>query len=399
MAINGTAGDDELLGTPGADVINGRAGDDTLTGRAGDDTLNGGAGDDQLDGGAGSDVLNGGRGDDILNGGAGSDTLNGGRGDDILNGGAGSDTLNGGRGDDALYGGAGSDVLRGGAGDDILSGGAGADTLIGGRGDDILEGGAGPDRFVFSGDFGQDTILDFGNSDRIDLTSFTSYSIAQDGEDVRIETGTGAIIVKGATVQEVAARVEVACLTRGTLVRTPQGDVAVENLSIGDEVTTTDGTAVAIKWIGRRSYSRSFLDANERIVPVVIGAHALGESMPDRDLMVSPDHAVLVDDQLVPAGLLVNDGSVRRAARLERVDYFHLEFEEPQVVITNGLPTESYVDLGNRRMFANYAEYLALYGEILRDGPPRRRFALIDGGPRLDRIRERLTLTIVAAAA
>lgn len=381
MAINGTADDDELRGTPGSDVINGGDGDDILVGRAGDDTLNGDAGDDVLTGGAGADILDGGDGDDELAGGAGRDTLGGGAGDDELSGGAGRDTLSGGDGDD------------------MLSGGAGRDILTGGAGDDVLEGGAGADRFAFSGDFGADTILDFGGGDRIDLTSFTAYSISQEGDDVRIDVGSGSLLVKDTTVQEVAARVEVACLTRGTMVHTPQGEVAVENLAIGDTVTTVEGNSIAIKWIGRRSYSRSFLEANERIVPVVVRAHALGAGVPDRNLAVSPDHAILVDDHLVPAGLLVNGRTVHRAHLQERVDYFHLEFEQPQVIVTNGLPTESYVDLGNRRMFANYHEYLALYGDSPCDGPPRRRFALIDDGPMLGRIRERLDSGAVAAAA
>ncbi|MBN8939829.1 MAG: Hint domain-containing protein [Rhizobiales bacterium] len=396
--LNGDAGDDILRGGAGNDVLNGGDGDDQLYGGAGNDVLDGGDGDDQLRGGAGNDTLSGGGGDDQLYGGAGNDTLSGGAGDDQLHGGAGNDTLSGGDGDDRLYGGAGRDILSGGAGDDYLSGGAGADILNGGAGDDVLEGGAGADRFVFDGEFGSDTIVDFQNNDRIELTGLTSYAIAQDGDDVVITTGSGSIFIKGATVQQVASRIEVACLVKGTLVQTPSGEVAVEAIAIGDEVVTVDGGVARVKWVGTRAYSRSFLKANDKIAPVLIKAGALGQQSPLRDLMVSPEHAVLIGGALVPAGLLANGDGIRQVRDFDAIEYFHLEFDEPQVILTNGAATESYVEQGNRRMFANHAEYVALYGEAERTGPCLRRFELVDQGPKLERIRERLGADLASAA-
>jgi predicted extracellular nuclease len=82
--IVGTAGDDELLGTDGVDVITGLGGDDTLTGGNADDVLCGGAGNDTLTGGNGDDVLLGGFGDDGLTGCNGNDVLIGGPGTDVL---------------------------------------------------------------------------------------------------------------------------------------------------------------------------------------------------------------------------------------------------------------------------------------------------------------------------
>jgi Hint domain/RTX calcium-binding nonapeptide repeat (4 copies) len=416
MATQGTNGDDDLKGTPGVDVIHGGDGDDVIHGRggddelygedgddklyggAGDDYLDGGDGDDKLYGGAGNDTLVGGAGDDQLYGGAGNDTLIGGDGDDKLYGGAGDDTLIGGDGDDKLYGGPGNDTLIGGDGDDYLSGGPGDDILEGGRGDDTLNGGKGADTFVFGDDFGSDTILDFEKSDRIKLTTLTSYSIDQDGDDVVISTEQGTIRVKSASVADVASRVEVACLVRGTLVETPAGEVAVEAIAIGDEVVTADGASAKVKWIGKRAYSRSFVNANARIAPVLITAGALGHHGPDRDLLVSPEHAVLIDNALVPAGLLIDGRAIRQVRDFDMVEYFHLEFDEPQVIRTNGAATESYVDHGNRRMFANYAEYVALYGETSPAPGRPRRYELVDKGPRLLRIRERLAADFAAAA-
>ena len=83
--INGTPGDDVLVGGAGDDVICGGAGDDVLRGAGGDDVLRGGAGEDRLIGGPGEDYLQGGRHDDLLRAGSGDDALRGGRGNDRLN--------------------------------------------------------------------------------------------------------------------------------------------------------------------------------------------------------------------------------------------------------------------------------------------------------------------------
>ncbi len=152
ITINGTSGDDHLIGTVDDDVINGLEGNDTLNGREGADLLDGGAGNDTLIGGVGDDTLRGDTGNDVLYGGDGRDRLEGGDhddwlsgegDDDVLDGGAGADTLRGGDGNDVVDGGVGIDTLEGGAGNDTLRGGADADTLDGGSGDDILDGGTG----------------------------------------------------------------------------------------------------------------------------------------------------------------------------------------------------------------------------------------------------------------
>lgn len=72
----------------------------------------------------------------------------------------GNDTFTGGRRADVMFAGAGNDSLSGGNGNDMLHGGTGDDTLTGGAGNDWIHGGAGADRYEFSGDFGEDTLID-----------------------------------------------------------------------------------------------------------------------------------------------------------------------------------------------------------------------------------------------
>jgi Ca2+-binding RTX toxin-like protein len=114
-----------------AAVIDGTEGDDLLIGSAHEDTINGLGGDDFLDGGAGSNDLNGGDGDDTLISGYLPSNEQG----SSLWGDEGNDLLIGTAVDDKLYGGDDDDILVGGAGYDILEGGAGADVLDGGKGD------------------------------------------------------------------------------------------------------------------------------------------------------------------------------------------------------------------------------------------------------------------------
>jgi Ca2+-binding RTX toxin-like protein len=160
--INGTAGNDSVLGTAAYDVINGFAGDDSLYGRAGNDTLNGGDGHDSLTGGVGADKLNGGAGFDHVRyegatsgitvalynsaantGEAFGDTytdiegLVGGQFHDILYGDGAGNSLYGVGGNDWIDGMGGLDYLIGGDGDDVLVSHAGAQVLDGGNGFDI----------------------------------------------------------------------------------------------------------------------------------------------------------------------------------------------------------------------------------------------------------------------
>jgi Ca2+-binding RTX toxin-like protein len=168
--IRGLQADDVLRGGGGDDSVDGNAGDDRAFGNAGEDVLRGGAGNDVLAGQAGADIVSGGAGDDVIRGGALGDRLNGQKaddrvigqaGDDTAKGGGGDDVVRGGGGDDDLTGNRGADTVQGGGGDDTVTGGGGADDLDGGRGDDVLNGLRGADSYIFAGDFGDDTIVNY----------------------------------------------------------------------------------------------------------------------------------------------------------------------------------------------------------------------------------------------
>jgi hypothetical protein len=152
-----------------------------------------------------------------------------------------------------------------------------------------------------------------------------------------------------------------ACFLAGTAVRTPSGDVLVETLKIGDTITLNDGRTAPVFWVGVRTVCMVFADVL-RCLPIRIKAHALGANLPSRDLLLSSDHAVLVDGLLIQAGALVNGVSIVREHHVPtEFRYFHVEVEDHSLLLAENVPAETFVDNVDRMAFDNWAEHQALY--------------------------------------
>lgn len=147
-AVIGTAGNDNLVGTPGEDIICGFEGNDNIIGGGDNDCIDGGQGNDSVRGGGGNDVILGGNGNNVLLGGGGNDHIIGEDGDDRISGGPGSDQLKGGRGANRIVGNSDDDVITGEDGDDQLAGGRGDDLIIGLDGNNKISGDSGDDRLL-----------------------------------------------------------------------------------------------------------------------------------------------------------------------------------------------------------------------------------------------------------
>jgi hypothetical protein len=159
----------------------------------------------------------------------------------------------------------------------------------------------------------------------------------------------------------VADAIALACFCRGTLIWTERGQIAVEDLAIGDRVVTLSGEAKPIRWIGRRGYHGRFVAGNRAVLPIRVEAGALAGGVPARDLFLSPEHSLFIDGVLVPARLLVNGATIRQVESIDPLEYFHIELAAHDVILAEGAPAESYVDCDNRGMFQNSAEFARIY--------------------------------------
>ena len=118
-----------------------------------------------------------------------------------------------------------------------------------------------------------------------------------------------------------------------------------------------------VRWMGRQTISTRFADPL-RVLPIRITAGALGEVMPARDLLLSPDHALLVEGVLVQAGALVNGTTIRREAGVPEVfTYWHVELHDHALVLAEGVPAETFIDNIARLAFDNWDEHEAAGSE------------------------------------
>ena len=146
--------------------------------------------------------------------------------------------------------------------------------------------------------------------------------------------------------------VSIACFAEGTRIALAEGWRAVEDVRPGDVVRLADGGTERVIWTGHRRLRCARHPRPADVMPVRVAAHAFGEGRPERDLVLSPDHAVFIDGMLIPVRYLLN-GATMRQERVALVTYWHVELPRHAVLLAEGLPAESYLDTGNRAAFAN----------------------------------------------
>jgi Ca2+-binding RTX toxin-like protein len=384
--------------------------DDTITAAGGDNDIDAGIDDDDITTGDGSDTIVGGEGSDTVLSGGGDDRIFGGlnpddvpvdelnipdapdggssgpdpdeeNGRDLIDAGAGNDTVFGQDDDDTMFGGTGNDVLDGGVDDDTISGDAGQDTIIGGQGADTMSGGAGSD--VFQIDSREDAfgdVIDGGTedgdgdpntdneNDQLDLRDLGRFEIVQSDGTTPLDltspndpdgnsfSGEVNFIAADGTLDGTLEFNEIEnvipCFTPGTVIATPKGERLVEDLEVGDRVITRDNGLQEIRWVGRRNLSGQELLSAPHLKPVLIRAGSLGRGLPERDMMVSPQHRLLINNER--SALYFEEREVLAAAKhltgIEGVDsveasgvsYIHFMFDQHEVVLSNGSWTESF---------------------------------------------------------
>lgn len=427
--LQGGDGNDLLKGGEGADSIDGGAGEDTVLGGGGNDTIEAGSGNDSVSGDDGDDLISSSTGASTLDGGSGNDTLSvsGDSADAVLSGGEGSDrivveapgltfvSVDG--GEDAAGGD--TDILDLG----VTSGaatldmtGAESGTVTDDTGTVTFEGiervelGAGDDTVNADGGFGPMSLGGGAGYDVLNVTGTPLPGSALDGIDGSatgffttksgavisfgpaeerqlpdlLETyKTGTVMITGTNMAGTVGdysfdgfeeiNVSVICFVRGTRIKTERGEVAIEELAVGDRVLTLDNGYQAVRWIG--SVHRP---AQGALAPVRIRAGAMGN---ERDLLVSQQHRVLLrgwqasllfgeSEVLLAAKTLVNDRSIR-IEEGGAVEYFHMLFDRHEIVFAEGTPSESFhpgVEGWSALDEAARTEILALFPELADNG-------------------------------
>ena len=185
--------------------------------------------------------------------------------------------------------------------------------------------------------------------------STANYAVGGGGTSFDAGTANAAQTISGQNTG--AGKVQVAfvsnaiCYCTGTLIRTARGEVAVEDLRVGDLAVTASGAHRPIRWLGHRTLDCRRHPQPGAILPIRVAAHAFGDKRPARDLFVSPEHALcvdVVDAVLIPAGTLVN-GSTIAQIEVDAVSYWHVELDSHDILLAENMPAESYLEMGANR--------------------------------------------------
>ena len=183
----------------------------------------------------------------------------------------------------------------------------------------------------------------------------------------------------------------VPCFASGTRLLTQRGEIAVEELVVGERLPTVTRRGLApIRWLGHRTIDCRRHPRPHEVWPVRISAGAFAAGRPARDIRLSPDHAVHVEGALIPVRYLVNGATIAREP-VALVEYWHVELPAHAVLLADGLTVESYLDTGNRSAFANGGPALLAHPDFSRDIWARDACApLLLAGPVLAAVRESL---------
>lgn len=145
---------------------------------------------------------------------------------------------------------------------------------------------------------------------------------------------------------------DIVCFTAGSVITTPDGPRKVEALRSGDKVFTRDNGPQEICWVGHRSLGASDLKSGPALRPIQTRAGTSGPDLPETDMLVSPNHRVLITsarsqyffaehEVLVAAKYLADCPGVTRRA-LPNVTYVHFMCQHHEIVRSDGAWTESF---------------------------------------------------------
>ena len=182
-------------------------------------------------------------------------------------------------------------------------------------------------------------------------TVSTSFTGTSNDYTIRITDTSIGTINHDLFIDNVSFDGTLICFASGAMIETEYGQKAVETIKVGDLVATRDRGLQPVRWIGSRKIDKASMDSNPKLRPIRITCGALGRGLPINDLLVSRQHRMVVSskvsarmfasDVLVSAAKLTELPGIYVEKNVEDVTYFHILFDQHEVIYAEGAPTES----------------------------------------------------------
>jgi hypothetical protein len=177
-----------------------------------------------------------------------------------------------------------------------------------------------------------------------------------------------------------------ACYVAGTRIATIDGPCCVEDLAIGQMLRLSgDGRAAPIVWLGHRHIDCKAHPDPQAVWPVRVTRGAFAPATPQRDLWLSPEHAVAMDGALIPIRHLINQTTITQEPR-DEVLYFHIALATHELLLAEGLPCESLLDTDELGRFDNEASARECLSGLMPCAP------ILTQGARVEAARAKLGL-------
>lgn len=186
----------------------------------------------------------------------------------------------------------------------------------------------------------------------------------------RVVAQTGAVNLLSNVIDlPITPEPPVPCYLKGTQILTNKGYVCIENLKVGDLIMTA-GDIHGNKHTMRVDKYRPIIWMGHFIIdhpdgfvkPICIKKNTYGPNLPMNNVYVSPNHNLVVHGKLVPAVTLIDGRNILRTSKSGKIDYYHIELDKHSVIYAEGILSESYININNRRIFKQ-ASHIKQYGK------------------------------------
>lgn len=173
-------------------------------------------------------------------------------------------------------------------------------------------------------------------------------------------TGANQINFDNATTDTDGNIVFDVCFLAGTMIEMEHSVfTAVEDIKIGDTIMSYDWyrkhkQPCTVTWVGKKHINvRPHLSDDFSGYPVRVLKDAIADNIPNKDLLITSEHSLFFNDKFIPVRMLINNHSIYYDYSITSYDYYHIETDNHSIIFADGMTTESYLDTGNRHVFAS----------------------------------------------